>query len=471
MLSERSERRDYSLGAGGESCADLKDQGASFSVKVGVGTPPQYFELIADTGSNAVVVTDCVCLEDGGCPLKGPCFQGTNKSATFALDKGPKGSVEIVSLTYGSGTVQTVIGTDVVQVGKASALMKNGVLLLVDRRQLRISGQFEGIVGMGPPSIKQKPSGPHIPAAIKKWLPKLYHAKLFMEQAGVSRYTLCFNDDGRPGALRLDAPPFANPLPSVGQFHWAVSLQGMSAGKASAPALFCGKADPTSCAGIPDSGTTDIMGPKDQIVKLFAGLCDAWPRCKKARSPFGGKLRHMSKSHAFQTLLHDCGSWMIDKKGSIGLREVPSIFLKVGGPDKEQTLELTAWAYVVESTPEELQVAVKHLKGVAPKIVVKPVKEKPVCMPSFGVMAPAPGGPKSSWIFGGPFFYQFTIGYDLKGRSVSFQNGKCKTCSASQKPSFLDSQQRQIKDQRFLRPRRRFHGEPRTPSFDPSIPL
>ena len=30
-------------------------------MKIGIGTPRQYFDLIADTGSSAVIVTHCAC--------------------------------------------------------------------------------------------------------------------------------------------------------------------------------------------------------------------------------------------------------------------------------------------------------------------------------------------------------------------------------------------------------------------------
>ena len=53
-------------------------------------------------------------------------------------------------MTFGSGSVTSVIASDVVSVGGQKAKLQNGLLLMVDRRELRIDGIFEGILGLGP---------------------------------------------------------------------------------------------------------------------------------------------------------------------------------------------------------------------------------------------------------------------------------------------------------------------------------
>jgi len=51
---------------------------------------------------------------------------------------------------FGSGEIRAIVATDVVDVGGVRSLMKNSVMLMVDQA-LRISGVFEGILGLGPP--------------------------------------------------------------------------------------------------------------------------------------------------------------------------------------------------------------------------------------------------------------------------------------------------------------------------------
>lgn len=128
QLRGQAQRAALDLGTGDESCADLNNQGAYFSIKVSIGTPmkgtkPQEFELVADTGSDSVIVTSCVCVKNQYCDARDKCFQGTNRSSSFVLKeytekrgnettKAPMG----ISMTFGSGTVRSVIATDIVKV-------------------------------------------------------------------------------------------------------------------------------------------------------------------------------------------------------------------------------------------------------------------------------------------------------------------------------------------------------------------
>lgn len=465
---------DTSSGGSGESCADLLNRNTYFAVSVGIGSPPQYLDLVADTGSSSVIATSCVCADQGYCPSDDKCFRGTNRSSTFKLTKlsADPNSLGVVKMTFGSGTVASIVASDVVQVGKVKTTMKDALMLMVDRRELRIAGKFEGILGLGPPEKDEA-----VPPPPQEWRPKtssqIYKNKLFLQEAGVDRFSVCFNDAGQSGALRLDVAKFANPLPAIGTVHWGLGFYGLRVGKHSAPAVLC---DPSSmrqgqstpCGAIPDSGTTLMMGPKEHIVMLFDSLCDEWARCRNARAN-GGPLQQMSKSHAFQTLLYHCGSWMRDEDG---INEVPSIFVTVGGPGKQEVLELTAWSYITETMQEQYKVAVKHLYGVIPVQVRIPTgKAEKVCVPSFGVQEYNTQLNGPVWLFGTPLFYEFTVGYDLSGPSLGFSQQKCGMCNETQ-PSFLSSkrQLRQSHNQ-VARKLRHVSSPPRTPYMDTSLPL
>merc|ERR1719387_1209078 len=119
--------------------------------------------------------------------------------------------------------------------------------------------------------------------------PHMLTSKGFLQHAGINRFSLCFNDGGQDGALKLDTPKLPNALLSVGQMHWGVDFQGVSVGKASAPVKFCSpeskkKGQDTACGAIPDSGTTLFMAPEEHIQMLFEEICDGWERCRTAAS-------------------------------------------------------------------------------------------------------------------------------------------------------------------------------------------
>eukprot|EP00933_Yihiella_yeosuensis_P006253 TRINITY_DN110957_c0_g1_i1.p1 TRINITY_DN110957_c0_g1~~TRINITY_DN110957_c0_g1_i1.p1 ORF type:complete len:640 (+),score=124.51 TRINITY_DN110957_c0_g1_i1:71-1921(+) len=273
------------------SCSPLKNHGTFSSINVKVGTPPQNFDLVADTGSDNVIVQSCICKKGGYCPEEyGKCFTGTDQSSTFFLPgqnaKHPvQSKVPVVQMTFGSGTIAAIIASDQVAVGKESAYMNSSLLLMV-RQALTIQGQFEGILGLGRPhkpviqasnvSEKEDESG----LVPKPAVPKI---QSFLEAANVDRFSMCFNYNTE-GVLALNTPNREDWLGSVGQLHWGLDFRGISVGGRTVPVSFCtpeekAEGADTACGIIPDSGTTQIMGPKVQIAKLFDDLCRKWKRC------------------------------------------------------------------------------------------------------------------------------------------------------------------------------------------------
>jgi len=81
-------------------CAELVSQDGFFVVAVEVeafrqslvGTPGQKLGVVADTGSNLLVVQSCACQGRGSCSKGDRCFLGTNRSASFAVLRGQDGS-------------------------------------------------------------------------------------------------------------------------------------------------------------------------------------------------------------------------------------------------------------------------------------------------------------------------------------------------------------------------------------------
>lgn len=222
-----------------------------------------------------------------------------------------------------------------------------------------------------------------------------------------------------------------NPMTNIGTVHWAVGLDGFSVGDSKTPTIFCGKdtlkkGQKTPCGAIPDSGTTLMMGPKDQIRTLYAKLCDQWPRCKTAAA------KNKTKGDtAFHDLLFSCEDWMTDDKG---VNEIPSIFLHMSGEEgKVQTVELSAWSFIVETTQEIYKIVTGKIFGKIPiQGAVDTGKKKKICTASFGAQKydTAQNGPV--WILGAPMFYSKTVAYDLGDKDtkpqISFVDGSCKTC-------------------------------------------
>jgi hypothetical protein len=117
-------------------------------VELTVGTPPQIFNVIADTGSNNLIVPSCICQQGGACLQGEKCFTGTNRSSTFLLEV-EQGQPLSTMITFGSGSVEAVLANDVVSVGDLKQFT-NGILLMTNHR-LNVK-EFGGILGLGVPN-------------------------------------------------------------------------------------------------------------------------------------------------------------------------------------------------------------------------------------------------------------------------------------------------------------------------------
>ena len=414
--------------------------GIYFTATVCVGTPPQCFDAVADTGSDNVIITSCICndLMGTGCQSNDKCFRGTGNSKTFSVAKDPV--VEFI--TFGSGTLETAIATDMVEVGNRKANMSEGLLLIINRADLEISGDFQGILGLGVPKghwpatssdtvMEQTYNNESLvfasatfgPSQACMLFPKACNSrssfehssrkaelpsKLFLETAQVDRFSVCFQDS-KPGALRFQVPFFSDPIPQIGQAHWGLSFVGLSIGPRHQPApshfILCDPHDMTQgmknpCGIIPDSGTTLITGPAHQVQKLQANLCKEWPRCNQ-------QANGQPSAALFQDLLLNCSSWLSDE----GLAEIPSIFFHVGIHGAAKAFELTSWAWVTQSISQD--------------------QSQSACFSGFGEMDYITNDNGPVWIFGTPLFYEYIVGFDTATREVALDRAACAPCTES----------------------------------------
>lgn len=460
-------------------CQKLINMESHSTVEISVGTPPQKFELVADTGSGALIVQSCLCRElklSSECKEEEDCFLGTPRpdhqgSSTFI---GPEKNKSMRLLSFGSGDIIAAVATDVVRLGKAKATMKDGLLLMVDR-ELAVGGTFEGILGLGvptwietakrPPKIKgAKSSNKAIKDHSKDWEQEPGGGPpppRFLEEASIERFSICMDRNGDDGALMLNAEPTPKMLKQVGYHHWALHFKGFSVGTYNAPVAFCDQEkkehwQEIACAAIPDSGTTLMLGPPKQINKLYVELCKRWPRCQEHIIPSDPR-----PETAFRSLVNQCQEWVDQSIDGIG--EIPSVFAHLGGTDGEsQTLELTSWSYIAE---------VGRLDG------------SWFCEPMFGEWEYETALQGPLWIFGTPLFFEFEVVFDSGTpdtfASVGFAKTTCGDCenfiperdyeaAANKAANTTRFSAQKLKGRRKMR---KMPSKPRMPSFKPTGPL
>jgi hypothetical protein len=417
-----------------ESCSKLVNAGTHYTVKVAVGTPPQQMDLIADTGNSfPVIVQQCSCRDSKDyfveCKTTEKCFAGSNSSSYVA----PSPFAPHLGLGFGVGSIVATAATDVVRVGRVSAEMKKGLLLIV-RRAFTTTYDFEGILGLGVPAWSQEKQANRSDPDLKKApIGSSVQLPSFLEVAKVNTFSMCFTI-GQGGALRLNPDTMPRMLQQVGKNNWALSLMGFSAGSSSASISVCNPDSKASgavsaCAAIPDSGTTHILGPAKDVERIKADLCTQWPRCAEFKEQGSDNA-----SMAFTRLLWDCRSWMTEGKG---ISEVPSLFVHAqGGDGEKEVLEITAMSYVYDTFLEW-----------AP--------DQPHCEAGFDTYAFNTMKHGAAWILGTSLFYEYQVAYKLRPPSIGFSKSACKLCGG-EAAALIST----------MHLPRRINGKPRLPSID-----
>ena len=145
------------------------------------------------------------------------------------------------------------------------------------------AGHFEGILGLGRPQVKKSEEGKEGKSKIQ--------VPSFLERAGVRRFSMCFNHNA-DGTLGLKTPPQENLLSSSGKVHWSLNFHGVSIGEQELRVDFCGS---SKCSVIPDSGTTLLSGPEDQVSHIYEALCTSWQRCRQTHIRLQTEMKKLSE--------------------------------------------------------------------------------------------------------------------------------------------------------------------------------
>eukprot|EP00930_Biecheleria_cincta_P082613 TRINITY_DN7231_c0_g1_i1.p1 TRINITY_DN7231_c0_g1~~TRINITY_DN7231_c0_g1_i1.p1 ORF type:complete len:505 (+),score=79.33 TRINITY_DN7231_c0_g1_i1:89-1603(+) len=472
--------------APGSHCAPLKNHGSHSTLRVQVGTPkpgasPQLFDLIADTGSSSIIVTNCICKEHACIGYSSPCFKGVH-SSTFMVPKDSRGEALPVQMTFGSGQISAVLTTDKVAVGPIQTVMNSSLLMLYDHHLDAGITNFEGIFGVGIPYQAQ--GAPDVRDG--QW------GRSWLQQANVNRFSMCFSDMKKDGMLEMNTAVQPNAMGSVGKLHWGLDFRGISVGASTTPVTFCDPAkklpgQKTACGMIPDSGTTLVLGPRDQISQLYADLCDKWQRCaqkfasynktahdqpKQVVNPFDDAIGRIlkrwglpiptiespfsitpeqqalyKKEQLFRSELRTCAAWA-DGKADLDAQLPPMHFHVAGSEGHTQTLQLAGSSYVVTS---------QH------------GNEPPTCMPFLGSYSYKTQLNGPIWIVGTPLFYDYKVHYDISSDppSMSFTESSCGSCSTdgSAHPAAVGLVRKKADVIR------RHDAPVRMPQYDTSLPL
>ncbi|XP_002971198.2 aspartic proteinase A2 [Selaginella moellendorffii] len=247
-----SSRPDDRLGSGSGYNLPLKNyMDAQYYGEIGIGSPPQEFTVIFDTGSSNLWVPS------GKCVLSPSCWFHRRFKAGQSSTYKPNGTS--ISIQYGSGSMSGFLSVDDVTLGKLTVKGEVFAEATSEPGLTFMAAKFDGIMGLGFQAIAQA-----------RVVPIWYH---IVEQQLVKEPVFSFwlnrdATDGNGGELVLggvDPKHFKgkhNYAPITREGYWEIRMgdvliDGHGTG-------MCSK----GCAAIVDSGTSLLAGPSAIIAEI-----------------------------------------------------------------------------------------------------------------------------------------------------------------------------------------------------------
>ena len=240
----------------GENEAIKDYANAQYYGTISIGSPPQSFQVIFDTGSSNLWVPKVGCVHCGN-PFFGKKSKYDHETSSTYSEDGA--TFEIM---YGSGSVSGFFSLDDVTI--ADDIVVNGQRFaeIQDAGGLGMAyalGKFDGILGMGFTSISIDGATTVFENAIRQ------------NKVDQPIFAFYLGDNG-PGELTFggyDSSKFSGDLQFVhldAATYWQITLDGISAG------AFKKDGSVDKITAIVDSGTSLITGPKQDIQKLAAAV-------------------------------------------------------------------------------------------------------------------------------------------------------------------------------------------------------
>ena len=229
---------------GGEH-VDVKDyMNAQYFITASVGTPPQDFTVVPDTGSSNLWLYSQHCWSL-------PCWYhpkyDSSKSSTYTKDG------QDFEITYGSGSVGGTVSKDVARIGDIESQMSFGEITKVKGMSFYVS-QMSGILGLAYNTI----SVDKLPTWLDGAATKDKSFSFYLHSNPDKSYMVIPGMDSENWAT-IDTHKV------VEEKYWALQLDSLQQGTGA-------KIDASKYKAVIDSGTSLLVGPKDLVDPLIKGI-------------------------------------------------------------------------------------------------------------------------------------------------------------------------------------------------------
>ncbi|GJP37813.1 hypothetical protein CLOM_g22220 [Closterium sp. NIES-68] len=241
---------------------------------VSIGTPPQRFSMLFDTGSSDTWVPSTACRANIACYTHSRF--NSSSSRTF------KPTGRTVYITYLSGKVKGAQGIDTVTIGRTKVTNQAITEATWLPGSANLGSRFDGIVGLGPVKAAKHQSTPLWKSMQAQGLLRKPLFSFWMNQNGGSKAggEVVF---GGVNPARYSGAHTFTPVVGSGRY-WNIRMGKVKMGPMTISTCSGG------CDAVPDTGTSLIIGPTAAIQQIYSqmgvSMCSS-PPCAVPCSQIG----------------------------------------------------------------------------------------------------------------------------------------------------------------------------------------
>ncbi|XP_039696947.1 chymosin-like [Pteropus medius] len=214
--------------------------------KISIGTPPQDFTVVFDTGSSDLWVPSVYCKSDA---CKNHRRFNSSRSSTFQNLGQP------LSIQYGTGSMEGFLGSDTVTVSNIVDSRQTVGLSTQEPGDVFTYFEFDGILGLAYPSLAAKDSVPVFDNMMKHHLVAQDLFSVYMSR----------NDQGSMLTLgAIDSSYYRGSLhwvPVTVREYWQFTVDSVTV---DGVVVACDG----GCQAILDTGTSMLVGPSSDILNI-----------------------------------------------------------------------------------------------------------------------------------------------------------------------------------------------------------